>query len=398
MFIEEKLKTQIKDTYDVAVCGGGVAGIAAAISAARCGKKVVLFERTFMLGGLATAGIVTIYLPICDGFGRQVSFGLAEELLKLSIVDGAEALYPDNWLDGTGSKTEKDKRYEVRFNAQIFAIQAERLLLESGVDIKYGTTVVATYLEYNKIKNIIIENKSGRLAYEVTSVVDATGDADIAYLAGAPIKKFIEGNTLAAWYYHVGIEGYKLNQLGVWDLPEDEMTEEGKPKLLMNRRFSGLDGDEISENIILSHDYMYKDFLKKKTKDSTILPVTIPTIPQLRMTRRILGEYEISIDDVHKKFESSIGMVSSWKKRGPIYEVPFETLYSKNIPNLLCAGRCSAATEEMWDIMRVIPCCAVTGQAAGIAAALSDDMTKLDINKLQKELELVGVVLHEEQL
>ena len=398
MFIEEKLKTQIKDCYDVAVCGGGVAGIAAALAAARCGKKVVLFERTFMLGGLATAGIVTIYLPICDGFGRQISFGLAEELFKLSIADGAEALYPENWLDGIGTCTEKDKRFEVRFNAQLFAIRAEKILVENGVDIKYGTTVVSVIVDEDKIENLIIENKSGRLAYGVCSVVDATGDADIAYLAGVPTKNFNEGNTLAAWYYHISDLGYRLNQLGVWDLPEDEKVEQGKPKLLMNRRFTGLDGDEISENIILSHDYMYRDFLKKRVNDSSIFPVTIPTIPQLRMTRRIVGESELSFEETHKRFDTSIGMVSSWKKRGPVYEVPFETLYNKKIKNLLCAGRCTSTTEEMWDIMRVIPCCAVTGQAAGVAASLSNDMTSLDICKLQTHLKLQGVVLHEEDL
>ena len=120
------------ERYDVAVCGGGFAGISAALAAAREGKKVILFEKQYMLGGLGTAGLVTIYLPLCDGFGRQVSFGIAEELLKLSITYGAEDRYPENWLDGAGTKTEQDKRYEVQYNAQVFAILAEKLLLESG--------------------------------------------------------------------------------------------------------------------------------------------------------------------------------------------------------------------------------------------------------------------------
>ena len=94
--------------YDVAVCGGGFAGISAALAAAREGKKVILFEKEYMLGGLGTAGLVTIYLPLCDGFGHQVSFGIAEELLRLSITYGAEDRYPENWLDNIGSRTEKD--------------------------------------------------------------------------------------------------------------------------------------------------------------------------------------------------------------------------------------------------------------------------------------------------
>ena len=83
MIINENLKTEIKYNCDVCVVGGGIGGIAAALAAKRSGKNVILAERAFMLGGLATAGLVTIYLPLCDGMGKQVSFGLAEELLRL---------------------------------------------------------------------------------------------------------------------------------------------------------------------------------------------------------------------------------------------------------------------------------------------------------------------------
>ena len=90
MTINEQMKTVVKREYDVDVCGGGFAGISAALAAARQGSKVVLFEKQYMLGGLGTAGIVTIYLPLCDGVGHQVSFGIAEELFRLSILHGAE--------------------------------------------------------------------------------------------------------------------------------------------------------------------------------------------------------------------------------------------------------------------------------------------------------------------
>ena len=101
---------------------------------------------------------------------------------------------------------------------------------------------------------------------------------------------------------------------------------------------------------------------------------------------------------MHTPFEDSIGMVSNWKKRGPVYEVPFRTLYSRTVKNLIVAGRCTSVNETLWDVMRVIPCCAVTGQAAGIAAAMTDDFSALDVSALQNKLRENGVVIHEYEL
>lgn len=398
MTINEQIKTEVKKEYDVAVCGGGFAGISAALAAARQGSKVLLLEKQFMLGGLATAGLVTIYLPLCDGYGKQVSFGIAEELFRLSIKHGAEDKYPENWLDNIGTRTENDKRFEVQFNPQIFAILVEKLLLDEGVDILYGTYVVNVDVNDGKINHIITENKSGREAYKVKSVVDATGDADIAHFAGAPTAEFKQGNVLAAWYYSCGAQlGYKLNIIGFADIPDEEKNgREYKP--LVAQRFSGLDGTELSEQTCISHQSTYADFLKKRTKDETVWPVTIATTPQIRMTRRIAGEYEMAHTELHTYFEDSIGMVSNWKQRGPVYEVPFRTLYSSKVKNLICAGRCTSVNETLWDVMRVIPCCAVTGEAAGTAAAMTDDFGALDVKALQEKLVANGVVLHEEDL
>ena len=402
MFIEEKIQTEVIEEYDVAVCGGGFGGISAALASARHGKKTVLFEREYMLGGLGTAGLVTIYLPLCDGYGKQVSYGIVEELFHLSISHGAEDRYPENWLDGVGTRTEKDKRFEVQYNPQLFAILAEKLLLDVGVTIMYGTYAVGLNMENDKISHIITENKSGRQAYKVTSVVDATGDCDIANFAGAPTDTFQKGNILAAWYYSLGKAGYDLNMLGCSDIPTEEEEEAGlgfdRVKPLIKRRFSGLDGKDLSEQVCLSHDATFKDILKKRKKDETLIPITIATIPQLRMTRKIVGEYELGEEEMHKYFDDSIGMVSDWRKRGPVYEVPFGTLYSSKVKNLICAGRCTSVSQDMWDIMRVIPCCAVTGQAAGTAAAMSDDFASLDIKALQNQLEADGVILHEADL
>lgn len=398
-WIEERHKTPVAAEYEVAVCGGGFGGIAAALAAARHGKKTLLLERMFMLGGLGTAGLVTIYLPLCDGLGRQVSFGIAEELLRLAILDGAEAKYPANWLEGKGTRTAQDPRFEVQYNPQLFAIHAERLLLEAGVDILYGTYVVGTQVADRKITHLVTENKSGRRAYAVSAVVDATGDADIAHLAGAPTATFSQGNILAAWYYAVGQKkGYQLHMVGWCDIPEEEKAAGKSVPLLHERRFAGLEGEEISAFVQLSHRATYQHFLKEREGDPTLFPVTMAGIPQLRMTRRLSGAYTLSEKEVHTHFADSVGMVPDWRKRGPVYEVPFRTLYSPALDNLITAGRCTSVTDGMWDIMRVIPCCAVTGQAAGTAAAMSNHFATLPLSALQAKLREAGVVLHEEEL
>ena len=400
MKIIETLETEVVKSCDVLVCGGGFGGISAALAAARQSKKVILIEKQYILGGLGTAGIVTIYLPLCDGLGHQVSFGICEELFRLSISMGAEDRYPENWLDSDdiSKRTKNDPRYQVQYNPSLFAMLVEKLLVENGVEILYGTYAVAVDKSDDRINAVVIENKSGRQAISVKSVVDATGDADIVKFANAPSETFKQGNILAAWYYSYGKDGYKLRSLGFCDIPEDQKTEENKVEMLVNRRFSGLDGQELSEQTVMSHTSTLNDIIKRRTADPMLIPTMLATTPQIRMTRRIDGEYVLDDNEMHTYFEDSIGMVSDWRKCGPIYEVPFRTLYSKDVKNLICAGRCTSVTDSMWDIMRVIPCCAVTGEAAGVAAAMTDDFSTLDIKLLQKKLSENGVVLHEKDL
>jgi len=388
--IVENFTTEIKDKCTVLVCGGGFAGIASALAAARGGADVLLLEREYILGGLGTAGIVTIYLPLCDGEGHQVSFGIAEELFMLSMKHGAEDRYPKAWLEN-GTLEEKIKhRFEVQFNPHIFAMAAEKLLLDNGVRILYGTTAVSVHKTDNKIDAVIVENKSGRYGIAVDrSVVDCSGDADICKLSGAETVNFGQGNVLAAWHYSLSKEGLKLRMKGACDIPDKFKTSE--MPLLTTRRFTGLDGKELSEMVQMSHDRIYKDALENKEKDESYVPVTIPTIPQIRMTRRIAGIYTMDDTEMHKGFDDSVGTFSDWRKRGPVYKLPFSTLYGKDVKNLICAGRCISVTDAMWDITRVIPVCAVSGEAAGTAAAMTDDFAAIDIKALQIKLTDAGV-------
>ncbi|MFA6845348.1 MAG: FAD-dependent oxidoreductase, partial [Sphaerochaetaceae bacterium] len=159
--LEKERKTPIVSEYDTVIVGAGMGGIAAALATARHGRKVLLVERMFSVGGLATLGLITIYLPLCDGRGRQVCFGLNDELLKLSISHGFEDKYPNTWLDKKQT-VHHDQRFEVGFNAQVFAILMEQTLREAGCDILYGTLVTSISKKNNFIDAVILENKNGR--------------------------------------------------------------------------------------------------------------------------------------------------------------------------------------------------------------------------------------------
>ena len=398
-YITEKAKElKVTGEYDVVVAGGGIAGVCAALAAKRKGAKVLLIEKQFLLGGLATLGLITIYLPLCDGEGKQVSFGIAEELLHLSMKHGYEAKYPKPWLENGNLEDKKKCRFEVQYNANLFGILLEKLLIDEGVEILYGTSVCNTILEDEKIKYLVVENKSGRSAVGCKSVVDATGDADVCFISNDKTETFKQGNILAGWYYYHEKNEYKLKMLGWADIPDKFKTKEQKELEKSLKRYSGLDAKELTEQVITAHAFSLDDFLKKGGISKEYNLGTLATIPQIRMTRRIVSDYEIDDTEMHKEFSDSVGLFSDWRKAGPVYELPFSCLYSTKIKNLITAGRCISVTDAMWDITRVIPVCAVSGQAAGTAAAFTDDFKNLSVEKLQKALQQDGVVLHEKDL
>lgn len=391
---------------DVLVCGGGIAGIAAAIAAARNGAKVTLLEREYALGGLATLGLITIYLPMCDGLGHQAEYGLVEELLRLSIKHGAEKDYTELFFNPhSEEERRKGPRMTVQFNPELFALEAEKLLLNLGVNIQYGTLVCGvSKKEGNLIDTVIVENKSERCAIRCKSVIDATGDSYVINYSGANQALYGGDNGLASWYYYLSEGQLNLRMYGLSDVMpgknQSSNSEDNEIDTVIegSRRYRGLDGLELSQMITDGHQHMLADMLKHKEKDKNFAPTTMSTIPLLRMTRRIAGEYEMDDTEIRVTMPDSVGTFCDWRKRGPVYELPFRCLYSASVPNLLAAGRNISVTDAMWDITRVIPVCAVTGEAAGTAAAMGDDFTKLDVSALQKQLVKQGVRLHHEDL
>lgn len=175
--------------YDVIVAGGGISGVAAALSAARLGKSTLLLEKNTALGGLATIGLINFWVPLCNGRGKQIIKGMAEELLRLSIRYGFDSL-SDEWKNGEPDHPTTN-RYVTRYSIGMFALALVDLLHSSGVKILYDSVVSQPVMEDGHCKGLIVDGKSGRQFYEAGMVVDATGDADVLLWAEY-ICRFIE--------------------------------------------------------------------------------------------------------------------------------------------------------------------------------------------------------------
>ena len=126
-------------------------------------------------------------------------------------------------------------------------------------------------------------------------------------------------------------------------------------------------------------------------------PASLPGMADIRMARRIEGAYELSDRDANMHFDDNIAGTGDWRRPGPVYEIPYRTLFNDHLENVLCAGRCISVSGEAWEIIRCIPQASATGQAAGTAASqLIEEGTtvrNLDVSKLRSTLKADGVIL-----
>ena len=181
---EQARQIPVAGEADVVVVGGGLAGVAAALAAARNGAKVILIEKSIVLGGLATLGHVCIYLPLDDGLGHKIYGGLAEELLYACIRYGYDDL-PDCWRGGPDYVENPTGRYRTTFNIPAAVCALDELLEDAGVEVCFDTVFCAPLMDGDTEHGVLVENKSGRSCYLAKVFVDASGDSDLLYRAGA---------------------------------------------------------------------------------------------------------------------------------------------------------------------------------------------------------------------
>ncbi len=397
-FIAHFEKIPVIDDYDIIVAGGGVSGIAAALSGARMGYRVLLLEKQCSLGGLATTGLVNYWVPLCNGRGKMIIRGIAEELLHLSVQYGFDT-FPEAWKHGIPEE-ETTQRCVSRFSTGLFSLALLKLLRDTGVTILYDALVSKPQMDGNHCEGLIIDGKSGRRLYRAKVIVDATGDAHILKLAGVPTidgenyltycadgitlegcRQAIEHQDVARAYYHP--HGGAANLHG-----------KGHPKDLP--LFRGSDMETLNHYLQLNQLMLLENEKDKARTERNIH--MLPGMAQFRTTRRLDGNATLSAEDCYRHQQSSIGTICDFEYRDRLYEVPYGTLVHDAYDNLITCGRSASGTGWGWDVLRVIPPAILTGQAAGTAAALAlkhnTSVPQVPITPLQKTLSDTGVMIH----
>ena len=264
-------------------------------------------------------------------------------------------------------------------------------LMDAGVTIMYDTRFAGVHRENGKIEGVIVENKSGRIGIAARAFVDASGDADVCFAAGEKTVS-LNTNRRTGWYFSNGREGVKLRGLSDPLYPLDAPPKEG------SRYYAGDKHEDVTQHAIDGRLMIMEHVRKLRAEgDPDAYPLIIPSYDGMRMTRRLSGAYTLDEKEVFTDFPDSIGLTGDWRKAGPVFAVPWRTIAGTQNANIAAAGRCISVTTEMWDITRVIPTAAMTGQAAGTGAAMCAKtgiaMGELPIAKLRDTLRANGMII-----
>ncbi len=377
---------------DILVCGGGPAGIAAAFTAARTGARVLLLERHPFLGGIWTAGGLTIILD------SQNKSGLIRELETRLKARGACG-YFEPWKGGP-----------------IYGIEAMKGLLdemahETGIEVQLYTHVTAVAREGSRVTGVFTESKSGREFIKARIVIDTTGDGDVCAQAGCAFKHGRpEDGKVQPMTLYGRIGGYRGNgarhqpMLGIAQAAGFQLSYErvslfqqpGQPGVFMLMAThlwgSGIDVRNLTRAEFQGRREIRElvHILKTRGGDDWKDIYLIDTGPFLgvREARRILGRYYLTQEDLqagrrfedgicHVRFNVDIHHPDPTEGRGlyhlPMqpYDIPYRCLLAQDVDNLMMAGRCISGDHIAHASYRVTGDAVATGEAAGLAAALA---------------------------
>ncbi len=423
---------------DVLVVGGGPAGCAAALAAARVGAEVVMLERYNHLGGLSTGGLVIWIDRMTDWTGRQVIKGFAEEVFDRLPPDAVAGPDPSDW----GSR-EPDKaaywgqrtaaahgivNWSPTIDPERLKLLSQEMLLEAGVRLAFHSLASVPIVEDGAVKGVVFESKAGRQALMAKVVVDCSGDGDVFARAGAEFEADIEEGDVhhcmnTAWLFG-GVDmsrwiAFKTEQpeqftafmargreeVGMFERPF--VSWRNDVSLFMGPRQSGLsalDVDDMTEVEIRSHRLFARhlDYYKANAPgfEGAFLMLSAPQLG-VRHTRRLAGTGRVQRsqwgDGV--PLSDEVAVSPSVSPKFPVISVPYGSLVPRALDGLLAAGRHVSCDANSHGFMREIPQCWLTGQAAGVAAAqaVAADVQPRAVNiaELQKTLRAQGVFLQD---
>lgn len=451
------------ESYDVIICGGGPSGCAAALSASREGLKVLLVENTGQLGGMAVTGHVSHWLGGRTQEGEWVVGGLfrtiAEEAAArgyavIPFLDPEKKYHPYGWYNWFIHGIPLDP-----FSIDLYL---DEKMGQAGVDVLLHTRFVDTVIQDYCITHVVLHNNSGLFTVPVQAVIDATGNAEVAYYSGCQTVKGRKEDGLMApaslifHVYNVDTEELtaaieqnrdpkfrdlirRLREKGLWSYPYDlfictQLPEKNEFYINTCRLvgIDGTDGKSLSEGMKRgrkeTHELMrifreyFPGFKNAKIK-------SVASQLGVRETRRIVGDYILTVEDLRKDktFDDCIGFSmygwdlpdpnkpsiqpfaedekSGFKARiqkGLTTPLPYRIMIPKPIKNLICPGRAVSVEGQVLGPVRVMAPCMAMGEAAGMAAAevifRTVSFSEIDIPYLRKKLQKVGAILTREDL
>ena len=405
--------------YDLIVVGGGISGVASAVSAARQGLSVLLIEKFGHLGGAMSNSLVYPFMP----------YTLKGENKKL-LSDGIFT-----------EMRERFSKYGEK-SWEFYKLVFDDMVCEAGVDVLFHATVFKTDCDDRKIKKVYVATKSGVMNFESDFYIDASGDGELMCMAGCDFQLGRESDDLCQpmttcfRLCNVDIELYRKERSDLDEL-YSKLKKEGKIK---NHRenilvFMGLgenilhlnttrvikhnptDAFEIADSEIIARKQVYEmfEFLKNNSKaceNAELL--SIANHIGVRESRKLKGEHILTSDELKKSvdFEDTIalgnydvdihnpegaGTTIYAFKEGEYYKIPYRSLLPKEYDNLLVAGRCLSADHEAHSAVRIMPICACMGEAAGVAVSIAKKTNTnthtVNVNKVRNKLRELGAAV-----